>query len=376
MKKFWIGFLTLVLTLCGVVSFSACSKNTTYNLSQLKNSYQAITEGCSSATISGGKIQFNYANFKVNNESYFQQVISSTAPYTRLTDFYNPLFEKSMSFVYEYIDVCSNKSIKVDEQTKLSLDNDLNALKVALKNVDDHVSSLADNVKFVYNGDKNYTSIACSQRYTALFNSYDALFSSALNFSYDISNIYFNYAVKSALIDYSKQTVEEFNASTAVINLKSQTDNQILNLTRAYFNAYVKGNALTSTFVTPNAGQYAKPDQNYKDFSNSVSQVSLDASFEASLPEKMEIINTDQTLKNKFYEQSVALSNIQQIMNNDIKVYQIALNDIVYLDKKADPNATDYEKLCVQMIENHNYIVQEYNKVLVNLIAIINDAGV
>ena len=99
MKKFWIGFLTLVLTLCGVVSFSACSKNTTYNLSQLKNSYQAITEGCSSATISGGKIQFNYANFKVNNESYFQQVISSTAPYTRLTDFYNPLFEKSMSFL-------------------------------------------------------------------------------------------------------------------------------------------------------------------------------------------------------------------------------------------------------------------------------------
>ena len=63
-------------------------------------------------------------------------------------------------------------------------------------------------------------------------------------------------------------------------------------------------------------------------------------------------------------------------MNNDIKVYQIALNDIVYLDKKADPNATDYEKFCVQMIENHNYIVQEYNKVLVNLIAIINDAGV
>lgn len=375
MKKVWVGILTFMMTLISVITFSACSKNTQYDLASLKSNYEAVTESCASALLSGGKISFNYGNFKIGDESYLEQVISTTEPYKRLTDFYNPLLENAMSFAYEYINVCSNKSIKVDEQTKLNINNDIKMLKMAVKNVDDHVCSLADNVKFVYSGDKNYNSIVCSQSYTALFNSYDALLSSALNFSYDLSSIYFNYALKNSIEDYSKFTLAEFDANKAVVNLKSQTDNQILNLTRAYYNSYIKGNSLTIRFVTSNNGSFQKPDENYTNYLNSIAQVKLDSSFNASLAGKMEIINNDATLKEEFYEESVAMSNLQQIMNNDLKVYEIALNEIVYLDKVADPNATEYEQFCVQMIENHNYIVQEYNKVLVKLIGIINNAG-
>ena len=188
--------------------------------------------------------------------------------------------------------------------------------------------------------------------------------------------MYFSKGLTTAIVDYSLVSLDDFNASQAAINLKSMADYQTLNLTRAYYNSYVKGNALTTVFTTKKDGAFPKPDANYNNYVASVNAVSLDATFTNALPQKMQVIENDASLKEQFYNQSIAMSNIQMIMDNDLSVYQLALNEVTYLDKKADPNATDYEKFCVQMIENHNYIVQQYNSVLENLINIIKNAEV
>ena len=376
MKKIWIGLLVCVVTLCGVLSFSACGKKDEYNFSNLKSSYENVATNCTAVAISGGEIEISYAAYKYNDISFFEQVVNSTEPYTRLIDFYNPLFQNSMSFAYKYMDICSKQTIKVDKQTKEQLDQDLSALKSEIKNLDDHIKTLSERVRVAYSTDKNYNSIICSEKYISLFDQYDVTISAALNFSYDLAKIYFEKVLSSASVDYSQISLKAFDANLAVLNLKSKVDYQILNLTRAYFNTYVRGDALTTVFATKTSSGFVKPDSNFNDYLNSVSQISLNSEFENNLTTKMQVINQDADLKSEFYEKSIAMSNAQQIMDNDLRIYQIALNDVVYMDKKSDPNATDYEKICVQMIENHNYIVAEYNKILKNIIDLINNAGV
>lgn len=376
MKKFLVGVLTCLTALMGAVCFSACSKNKNYDLSKLKTEYSTITNDCVSTSMSGGIIVIDYSVYKKDGESYLQNVINTVSPYTRLNDFYNPLFQNSMSFAYKYIDACSSKNIKVDETTKQSLDNNLNSLKAAIKNVDDHVGNLAKKVAFA--DSSSYTSVICSVEYSTLFDSYDELLSSALKFNFDLANIYFNYGVTSAVEDYSQQTLSTFDAGKAVINLKSQTDYQIINLTRAYYSTYVKGNALTKVFTTKNAEDvFPEPDSNFSTYlTTNVASVSVGDDFVSNLATKTEIINGNEELKKSFYEKRVAMSNVQRIMQNDFKIYEQALNDIVYLDKKQNPNATDYEQFCVKMIESHNYIVGKYNDILVDIINTINNAGV
>lgn len=373
-----MGVLVCLLTLCSVVTFSACGGTAEFNLASLQSNYSKVTENCKSISLSGEKIVINYSNFESGGEKYLSEVIKSTDPYKRITDFYNPLFQNSMDFAYEYLDICSKSSIKVDEQTKSELDNDIKLLKTSIKSLDDHIQTLAECVKFEYATTQNYTSISCSEGYIALFNSYDVLISVALNFNYRLANIYFSKALQTAVVDYSQVKINDFDANQAVLNFKSQLDYQKLNLTRAYFNTFVRGDALTTVFTTLQAStnSFAKPDENFTAYLSNFSAVSVDSSFENNLSTKMQIINDDQDLKTNFYQHCIAMSNAQQIINNDLRIYQIALNDVVYLNKKSDPNATDYEKFCVEMIENHNYIVGEYNEVLIDIIEIINSTGV
>lgn len=372
MKKFLVGILTCLTALTGVVCFSACSDKNQYNLANLKTEYTKIANDCTATSVQAGKIEFDYSVFKSGEDSYFQRVVESTEPYKRLNDFYNPLLQNSMTFAYQYMDVCSTKTIKVDAKTKQTIDKNLAALKSALKNVDDHVCSLAKNVHFA----EDYTSIICSVGYTSLFDSYDELLSASLKFNFCLADIYFDKALTSALEDYSKYTLAEFDANKAVVNLKSQTDYQIINLTRVYYSTYVKGNALTSVFTTKKEdGSFATPDANFTKYLSNCAKVTLDDSFFATITSKMDVINADESLKQAFYENSVAMSNVQRIMENDLKIYEQALSDVVYLNKKSDPNATDYEKFCVKMIESHNYIVGKYNDILVDIIQNITSAG-
>lgn len=372
MKKFWCLILICAATLLSVISFSGCSKKNQFNLGGLKANYETLTDDCVVASLDTDKIKFDYSVFKIDNTAYLEQTINNVEPYKRLNDFYNPLLNNSMSFAYSYINVCSNSAIKVDESVMENLNDSLTSLKNAIKNVDNHIDTLAKCVKFEY-PNPDYNSLTALK---AVFDSYDELLNSALNYNYNLANIYFNNALTSAIDDYSKYTLENFDANKTMINFKSQTDSQILNLTRAYFNTYVRGNVLTETFVSKSGSDYNKPDGNYTSYMSNVASISLGKSFEDSLTSKMEIINSDTDLKQSFYKESIAMSNIQQIMANDLDNYQKAINDVVYSNKKSDPNATDYEKFCVQMIENHNYIVDEYSKVLVNIINIINNAGV
>lgn len=378
MKKFWAGLMICAIALFGVINFSACSKKANFDLSNLKKDYETILDGCTSASISGGQIFFDYTIYKNQQQQpYFETVVNTVAPYTRLVDFYNPFLENCMSFAYSYMDVCSTSTIKVDKDTKNRIDTDLNDLKIALIAVDNNTTTLAENVDTVAKSSEvDYNTRICEYAYRQLFSAYNTLFEKALNFSYDISNLYFNHALSNSVVDYSNVNIEQFDASKAVVNLKSKTDYQVLNLTRSYFNTHIKGEGLTTTLTTKVSSGYPKMDSSFDGYKAKIASVSLDSTFLENLSAKMTAINEDSALKQSFYEESVNMSNIELIMKNDLSIYETALNEIVYLDTKSNPNATTYELFCVKMIEDHNYIVDEYNKVLVRIINIINNAGV
>ena len=378
MKKFWAGLIVCAIALFGVINFSACSKKANFDMSNLKKDYETILDGCTSVSMSGGQITFDYTVYKNQQQQpYFENVINTVAPYTRLVDFYNPFLESCMSFAYNYMNVCSTSTIKVAKDTKNRIDTDLNALKIALIAVDNNTTTLAESVMVASNEAKvDYNTRICEYPYRQLFNAYNTLFEKALNFNYDISNLYFNHALSNSIADYSNVDIKQFDASKAVANLKSKTDYQVLNLTRSYYNTHIKGEGLTTTLTTKTASGFPKMDSSFDSFKAKIASVSLDSTFLENLSAKMTAINENNSLKQSFYEESVNMSNIELIMKNDLSIYETALNEIVYLDTKSNPNATTYELFCVKMIEDHNYIVDEYNKVLVRIINIINNAGV
>lgn len=378
MKKFWAGLMICAIALFGVINFSACSNKANYDFSNLKKDYETILDGCTSASISGGRISFDYTVYKNQQQQpYFDNVVNTVAPYTRLADFYNPFLENCMSFAYNYIDVCSTSTIKVDKDTKNRIDTDLNDLKIALIAVDNNTTTLAGNVDVVAKSSEvDYNTRICEYAYMQLFSAYNTLFEKALNFSYDISNLYFNHALSNPIVDYSTVDIDQFDANKAVVNLKNKTDYQVLNLTRSYFNTHIKGEGLIVTFTTKTSTGYPKMDSSFDDYKAKIASITLDSTFLDNLSTKMTAINADSTLKQSFYEESVNMSNIELIMKNDLSIYETALNEIVYLDTKSNPNATVYELFCVKMIENHNYIVDEYNNVLTKIINTINNAGV
>ena len=77
--------------------------------------------------------------------------------------------------------------------------------------------------------------------------------------------------------------------------------------------------------------------------------------------------------KQDFFELSIKLYNLQTILNNNYDIYMQACQDVVYSRVTSDINASDYESLCLNIIDNHSYIVDEYNAVLIDLLTIMEN---
>ena len=364
-KKSFLCLLLCLLLIPGALVFSACGESDGYQLANLSSDFREIGTRYENVNLtSDNRIEFDYSIYTYQGEQYFADAVNSTVPYNNLNNFYNRLFDYSLSFVYEYIDRCSTNELDVDKNKRNLIEYNLQEFDNALRNVSTNVSLVAEIVRFNINDD--ILDSTCMNRLKNLFDSYDDLFQTSYNLTRSIADVYFNYALTNSNMDFSTVSLTEFDATRVTNNLDSKIQMQISNLTQSYIEQYVKGGELSTKLTTNNSG-FGTVGSDFNDYLTKVTQIDRD--FNSSIGESINF----STSKQAFYEAAIELYNLQTIINNEYEIYNQACNEIVYIKIANDENATTYEKICADIIENHNYIVEQYNNVIVEMLTIMEN---
>lgn len=362
-KKLSICLALCLILIPGLLVFNACKKDEGYSLNNLYDDYMFIVQQNENISLNeNNELIINYNQFSYQNVSYFTNALTS-APYNNLTTFYNPILNNTLAFVSGYIEKCSSDRLDVPKETRNQLKSTIDEFDIALKNMYTHTLNVADLLKTGGDIETNVHMI----RLSSLFASYEELYLKSYNLSHELANIYFNYAISDANPNYSLLSLEQFDASRVVVNLRSRIVNQISKMTFNFIEQNVKGLNLYNALTTKQNGSYQAVPSSFSSYQSDVN--SIDQTFSSSLGQ---YINTSNK-KEKFYNASIELFNVQACLNNLESVYYTACNDITYALIKTDSNATDYQKTCLKVIEDYTELVNQNTLALQNILAILTE---
>lgn len=364
-RKMWFTLLLCLLLIPGALIFTACGETEGYQLSELRSDFNAIVTKYDNVNLtSDERIEFDYSIYTYQNEQYFTDLVNSSKPYSHLNNFYNKLFDNSLQFIYNYIDRCSTNELDVEREKKNELKTYLQEFDSALNDVSLNTSLVAEILRFNING--NMFNSVCMNRLKNLFDSYDDLYLSVYNITDCLSDIYFNYALSDYNFDFSSIDLDQFDANRVSNILDSKIQYNIVCLTRDYTERKVEGGSLSEKLTTDTNG-FPTVGPDFEEYQIKVSQV--DRTFSATIGDEINY----SVYKQDFFELSIKLYNLQTILNNNYDIYMQACQDVVYSRVASDINASDYESLCLNVIDNHSYIVDEYNAVLIDLLTIMEN---
>lgn len=364
MKKRVLSLILCLFLIPGALIFTACGDDDDYNLANLSTDFYAIASNYETLNLTiDNEFEFDYSNFVYQDEQYFTDAINTTVPYSYLGSYYNSLFSNSMAFVYDYINVCSTDSIDAPQNLKNELKQNLDDLNYALRTVDADINMVADRLRFNLNSNTEITNESCMSRLKNLFDSYDELFASAYALTDTLAEIYFDYALNDANPNFYEQSLDEFNALSVTSNLNAKLKLQISNLTEIYTELYLGGGIVSTAYTTQVGGAFASLEENYSTYMAQVAEINK--SFDPSIASA---INGSTSLKQNFYNLAIELYNIQSALYNDVDVYKRACEDIVYTVIIDDVNATTYELMCVEIVDNHEVLLDNYNNILVEIL--------
>lgn len=365
MKKKVLSLILCLFLIPGALIFTACGDDNDYSLANLSTDFYSIANNYENLNLTiDNEFEFDYSNFVYQNEQYFTNAINTTVPYMYLGTYYNPLFSNSMSFVYNYIDICSTDSINAPQNLKNELKQNLDNFDAALRTVNADINMVAERLRFNINSNVEITNESCLTRLKNLFDSYDILFSSVYDLTDTLAEIYFDYALNDANPNYYSQSLDDFDALRVTSNLNAKIKLQISNLTEIYTELYVCGGELSTAYTTQVDGEFATLEGNYSTYMAKIANI--DKVFDPSIAST---INASTTLKQNFYNLAVELYNLQSALYNDLDIYNQASDDIVYTIIINDVNATTYELMCVEIIDNHKILLENYNDVLVEILS-------
>ncbi len=362
-KRRFLSLILCLLLIPGAMLFTACGEDDGYRLSNLSTDFYNIANSYENVNLtSDDRIEFDYSIYVYENEQYFTNAVNSTIPYNNLNNFYNRLFDNSLSFVYEYIDRCSTDELDVERDKRNMLQYRLQEFNESLRNVSNNVTLVAEIMRFNIND--SILDRTCMNRLKNLFDSYADLYQTAYNLTRVLSDIYFNYALTDSNFDFSSVELDQFDATRVTNNLNSKIEMQISNLTQSYIELHVKGGDLSTRLTTDNNG-FGSVDSSFNEYLSQVSQIDID--FNSTIGESINFSANKQA----FHEASIKLYNLQTLLNNEYEMYNQACNDIIYIRIRNDFNATTYELICADIIDNHYYLIEQYNDTLVELLDII-----
>lgn len=372
-KKILCLLLILFMLPIGFV-LAGCSSNS-YNMSNLTSDYSTITKDCTSFKMrNSGEIYVDYSVYKdTTGKTYLKNIIDTTEPFKQLKSFYNKLFDNSMVFAYEYLDVCAQKDIEVSAELSMEVKASLNQLKEAIHSVDNensHLASVVRSTDFSEQGAEEHCMYALSN----VFAKYETLLEASLNFNNALTRVYFGYALPSSNVDYSKYYVDD---STDDLNFKNQATvtlaiyfltpkakNQIVNLTQCLFELNIKAGDLPSKLTTK---PYKKPGAFFDDYIEKIEELDMQLDGE----EASRIVKDGEKAKAMLAD-LVRLYNVQNVITNNTEVYRTAFATIKYLKVKNNyNNSTTTEKICANLIENYNETINDYQEILSLLISFV-----
>jgi len=362
MKRKFLSLILALLLLPGAMFISACGKEKNYNLESLSNDFYAIADTENDTIVRfNNKLEFNYAHYSNNGDEFVNYAIQNISLYGNLIT-YNQLFNNLMSFSYSYIGACSTK-IKVSESVVDSLENSLEELHGAMKEVNSSTDMFASPLKITAKSDMA-TNFACKESFKNLLTSYEVLFQKAIAFSNNLENIYFNYVLTNPNPKVLNIELKDFDANIVVNNLDARIKWQTANLTKAYLEMHILDGD-----VAENVKNGANIDLYKSNYLSNVNNISykIDAQVAA------EIANNSANKAN-FYNLSAQANSAQTMLANDTNKFINAINSISYINVKNNSStATEVEKLNVKVVEDYNYLLGEYNKVLTSIVNIVKE---
>ena len=365
MKRKILNLIIALVILCGGFAFSACGDgHVGYQLVNLATDYRTYVGSIQNIKLGDTKnsntITFNYDSYVSNGSSYLSNKINDTSannPYAYINSYYNVIFDNSLTFVYNYIDICSNSTIQAPSslrnETKASLDQFYNALKRTSGNVE----AVADQIRQDKSLDIRLEGL------NNLFDSYTDLYKSAFKLSNNLTDIYYNYAINDSNPNYSTVALDNYDSSKTLVLLKSRVRQHISEMTEKYFDMYINGSSISSAFVYSSSA-VAGILSNFNKYSSVLFNVQDD------IDNLSQDLNASQEKKN-FLDLAISMHNYQTILDNSAAIYKQAANDIVYLKIKNNTDATQYEQYCVTIIENHAFVLENLNTIYKGMIDIL-----
>ncbi len=349
--------LILVLMLLPLASlFSACGKDKGYNLNKLENDFYKIANENENVKIEDNRFVLDYsAHTNVNI------IINAVEPYTSLSD-YNYVFNNLMTFSFAYIEECSQNSPTANAKIRNKIKYNLRELKKSVSDVNDCFDIFAEMLNI---SQADPTADACLSRYKNLIDTYEDMYTSAINFSNSLSNYYYDHILKDGNPKVYSINLDKFNPNPIVAKLESRINYQITNLTESFVEMYISEDLTdkiidgSTTFDLDRFGYYD----------------SIQALLEKPIT-SVEVANekaNHANNKQNFYDFALQAQTIQETLNNDNKKFIEACNRINYAEVKANPTATAEEETCVGIIESNYSLIQTYNQVLMGMLNIVTN---
>ena len=311
-----------------------------------------------SVVVEDGVVRFNYDGFTIGEQKIINDVLSlNIKPYAYLKD-YNKLFDNLMAFTCEYIDECANDDIKVNKDLRNELERNLEELEHDIANVDTATIGWADTLKAA----DDISGLVSLTKYKNLLSTYDDLFNSATNVANTVSNIYFGYVLNDANANYYDISLSEFDAGMVTNKLQARILDQISNITQVYIEKTFSGANMAEvlTNMTTSFGNLDLTQYNAR--INAINN---------------RIVVNEQTVahanvnKENFYNTAIELYNIQEVLADNNRIFIMACNDIEYTRSMVDANATNYDKMCIEIIDSHDYLISQYNDILARLLTMM-----
>lgn len=361
MKRFCLSVLVSVMAIAGCVMFSSCSGDNSYKLSTLHEDYIEMLSKYDNVVRDNYKFKFDYSKFTSGDNKFFVEA-NKTLPYSNLETVYNQILNNSLEFVGNYLNYCSTDDYNVARATRDELKKCLDELDNALSKTNTHTGNVANILKA--GGD--ITTNAHMTRLSKLFESYNELYSATFNFSRVLEKIYFENILQDSNTDYSAMPLNQFDAKKVIgeRTLKAKIAKQIVDLTENHAIMQMIGSNLIEELTTKHGEDFV--EANISEYTAKVNALRVD--FSNSIGETINLSDK----KEAFHNASIRLYNIQTSLDNNYSAYLTAFRDVVYTEVAADENASEYDKMCVQIIEARHALIQEYNTVLTELLGIIN----
>lgn len=351
--------LILVLVMLPLVGLFAACKDKSYNLNKLDDDFYAIAKSNNNMIVDDEELVFDFSGY-----SDLNQIIKTTKPYSEIKN-YNTLYENIMSFVFEYIDDCSNNKATNNNDAKAKLKSEINSFKKSVLKVNENIDLLGIAVNTTTGGIDVTTSTSCLYRLRNLLDSYEDMFVKAGSLSNNLSTFYFKYIEDSAKKnpfdvvkgDYTSNR-NKFEPEDYISGIEARCKYQISNLTQSFVSKFV-GEKTSEGIVESNKSL----DLNQDKYASNVSAVNKNID-EASALTKVKN-NTK-----AFYLALVAAYNTQSIVEEEYSNFRYAIANVSYRDIDKT-KVTSQQKLCLDIIDAYSATVADYNLALVGVLSLI-----